>query len=111
MVSNDCITDTTRYSVQRAGLLFCIGFELNGNRVHRICIDQKPTWQFPFDSNSIQNKSPARRTLYLVVSVMQLFEATCWLPKTKHKQYYNNSFNVSTTLVIFNVFLERTSFL
>src|SRR5882724_1339535 len=41
--------------------------------------------QFPFDSNPIQNKSPACRTLYLVVSVMQLFEATCWLPKTKHK--------------------------
>src|SRR5882724_5249470 len=43
--------------------------------------------RFPFDSNPIQNKSPARRTLYLVVSVMQSFEATCWLPKIKHKQY------------------------
>ena len=32
MASNDCITDTTRYSVWRAGLLFCIGFESNGNR-------------------------------------------------------------------------------
>src|SRR5882724_4440337 len=41
--------------------------------------------RFLFDSNPIQNKSPARRTLYLVVSVMQSFEATCWLPKTKHK--------------------------
>src|SRR5882724_693956 len=41
--------------------------------------------RFPFDSNPIQNKSPARQTLYLIVSVMQLFEATCWLPKTKHK--------------------------
>src|SRR5882724_8322237 len=41
--------------------------------------------RFPFDSNPIQNKSPARRTLYLVVSVMQSFKATCWLPKTKHK--------------------------
>src|SRR5882724_1120571 len=40
---------------------------------------------FPFNSNPIQNKSPARRTLYLVVSVMQSFEATCWLPITKHK--------------------------
>src|SRR5882724_6445401 len=43
--------------------------------------------RFPFYSNPIQNKSPARRTLYLVVSVMQSFKATCWLPKTKHKQY------------------------
>ena len=33
--------------------------------------------RFPFDSNPIQNKSPARRTLYLVVLVMQSFEATC----------------------------------
>ena len=41
--------------------------------------------RFPFNSNPIQNKSPARRTLYLVVLVMQSFEATCWLPKTKHK--------------------------
>ena len=31
MASNDCITNTTRYSVRRAGLLFCIGFESNGN--------------------------------------------------------------------------------
>src|SRR5882724_7849245 len=66
---------------------------------------------FQFDSNPIQNKSPALRTLYLIVSVMQSFEATCWLPKTKHKTILNNSFNVSMTLVIFNVFLERTSFL
>jgi len=29
VASNDCITDTTRYSVRRAGLLFCIGFESN----------------------------------------------------------------------------------
>ena len=44
--------------------------------------------RFPFDSNPIQNKSPARQTLYLIVLVMQSFEATCWLPKTKkHKQY------------------------
>ena len=40
---------------------------------------------FPFDSNLIPNKGPACRTLYLVVLVMQSFEATCWLPKTKHK--------------------------
>jgi len=33
VVSNNCITDTTRYSVRRAGLLFCIGFESNGNRL------------------------------------------------------------------------------
>ena len=39
--------------------------------------------RFLFDSNPIQNKSPAHRTLYLVVSVMQSFETTCWLPKTK----------------------------
>jgi len=32
VASNDCITDTTRYSVRRAGLLFCIGFESNGKR-------------------------------------------------------------------------------
>jgi len=31
VASNDCITDTMRYSVWRAGLLFCIGFESNGN--------------------------------------------------------------------------------
>src|SRR5882724_11601046 len=39
--------------------------------------------QFPFDSNPIQNKSPAHQTLYLIVLVMQSFETTCWLPKTK----------------------------
>src|SRR5882724_10160852 len=33
---NDCITDTTRYSVRRAGLLFGIKFESNGNR-HLVC--------------------------------------------------------------------------
>jgi len=33
VASNDCITDTTRYSVRRAGLLFCIGFESNGKRL------------------------------------------------------------------------------
>jgi len=32
VVSNDCITDTMRYSVRHAGLLFSIGFESNGNR-------------------------------------------------------------------------------
>jgi len=34
VASNDCITDTTRYSVRRAGLLFCSEFELNGNRAN-----------------------------------------------------------------------------
>ena len=38
---------------------------------------------FQIDSNSIPNKSPALWELYLVVSVMQSFEATCWLPKSK----------------------------
>ena len=32
MALNNCITDTMRYSVRCAGLLFCIGFESNGNR-------------------------------------------------------------------------------
>ena len=29
-----------RYSVRRAGLLFCIGFELNGKRVHDFVIPE-----------------------------------------------------------------------
>ena len=37
MASNDCITDTTRYSVRRAGLLFGIKFELNGNHLSSLC--------------------------------------------------------------------------
>ena len=32
VASNDCITDTMRYSVWHAGLLFCTGFELNGKQ-------------------------------------------------------------------------------
>ena len=38
---------------------------------------------FQFDSNSLSHKSPALQTLYLIVSVMQLFEVTYWLPKSK----------------------------
>jgi len=34
-----------------------------------------------------------------------------WLPKTKHKTILEHSFNVSTMSVIFQIFLERTSFL
>ena len=51
---------------------------------------------FQFDSNSIPNKSPACRTLYLVVLVMQSFEATCWLPKTKTQ---SNTWTILSTLV------------
>jgi len=36
VASNDCITDTTRYSVRRAGLLFSIGFESNGKRCEEL---------------------------------------------------------------------------
>ena len=32
---NDCITNTMRYSVQCAGLLFGTDFELNGKRVNQ----------------------------------------------------------------------------
>ena len=51
---------------------------------------------FQFDSNSIPNKSPACQTLYLVVSVMQLFKATCWSPKTKTQ---NNTWTILSMLV------------
>ena len=33
MVSNNCITDTTRHSTRSAGLVFCIEFESNLQRV------------------------------------------------------------------------------
>src|SRR5882724_2072358 len=39
VASNNCITDTTRYSVRHAGHLFCIEFESNGNCGHRSCLD------------------------------------------------------------------------
>ena len=39
--------------------------------------------RFQFNSNSIPNKSPALRELFLIVLVMQSFEATYWLPKSK----------------------------
>src|SRR5882672_10654977 len=63
-----------------------------------------------FDSNSTQNTSPALRVLCLVVSVTQSFETTSVHLKSKHKQTKELDFlKVSTTLEIFNVFLERYS--
>ena len=74
------------------------------------CVGQV-AW-FQFDSNSIPNMSPVLQVLFLVVSVTQLFETMICSPKNaNNKQYKFNTFNVSMTLVIFNVFLERTSFL
>jgi len=57
-------------------------------------IQQAHRKQFPFDSNPIQNKSPARQTLYLVVSVMQSFEPLVGYLKQNTKQYLNNSFTL-----------------
>src|SRR5882672_7893022 len=63
-----------------------------------------------FDSNSTQNTSPALRVLCLVVSVTQSFETTSVHLYSKHKQTKELDFSkVSTTLEIFNVFLERYS--
>src|SRR5882672_8235673 len=63
-----------------------------------------------FDSNSTQNTSPALRVLCLVVSVTQSFETTSVHLNSKHKQTKELDFSkVSTTLEIFNVFLERYS--
>jgi len=48
VASNDCITDTTRYSVRRAGLLFCIGFESTENGPSPKGYAQASTWStFP----------------------------------------------------------------
>src|SRR5882724_8700160 len=66
-----------------------------GRPGHVTCAGCNKWARFPFDSNLIQNKSPARRTLYLIVSVMQSFEATCWLPK----QNTNNTRTILSTLV------------
>src|SRR5882724_2764120 len=38
-------------------------------------------WHFQFDSNSISKLSPALQELFLIVSGMQSFKATYWLPK------------------------------
>src|SRR5467141_2903774 len=37
LVSNDCVTDTTRHSTWSAGLLFCVEFELNLQHPGVVC--------------------------------------------------------------------------
>ena len=41
--------------------------------------------KFWYDSNSLPNKSPVLQELFLIVLVMQSFEATYWLPKSKEQ--------------------------
>jgi len=67
--------------------------------------------QFQFDSNSILNMSPALQVLFLIiVLVMQLFKTTYWIPNWNNNTILDSDFQ-SMMLAIFNVFLERTSFL
>ena len=63
--------------------------------------------RYQFNSNSILNKSPACQTLYLIVWVMQSFEATCWLPKTNTQ---NNTWTILSTLVqhqLYSMYFSR----
>ena len=66
-------------AVERPDLLTCLILPFRIDKLDNLFCQH----QFQFDSNSLPNKSPACQTLYLIVSEMQSFEATCWLPKSK----------------------------
>ena len=88
-------------SVTRAAVRMGV-VEMGMRTGYRGTCNRPPSWdpdqgrlralQFQFNSNSIPNKSPACRTLYLIVTVMQSFEATYL--KQKHKtileQYFQH---------------------
>ena len=62
-----------------------LGCSSQGRIGHSAGYSDEDADQYQFNSNSIQNKSPALQVLCLVVSVMQSFKTTTCSPRFKKK--------------------------
>src|SRR5882724_11470792 len=88
VASNDCITDTTRYSVRRAGLLFCIGFESNRNRAPV----SNQAYSVSSDSDSTSPSNPLTQARFssfpaFTPEPSALFCFTTWMLLMEHPSF------------------------